>query len=103
MAPDPVATVLAFHPQDNNIIAVGMDDCTIKIYNVRLDEVSHSLPPVTPPLALPLSAAMADSLSQTKTSLRSHTKAVTGLAFSNSLGILVSAGGDSNVRMSAHM
>ncbi|KVH98059.1 CTLH, C-terminal LisH motif-containing protein [Cynara cardunculus var. scolymus] len=33
------ATFLAFHPQDNNIIAIGMDDSTIQIYNVRVDEI----------------------------------------------------------------
>ena len=39
MCPPPVATSLAFHPDDNNIIAVGMDDSTIHIYNARVDEV----------------------------------------------------------------
>lgn len=39
MAPPPVATFLAFHPQDNNIIAIGMEDSTIQIYNVRVDEM----------------------------------------------------------------
>lgn len=39
IASPPAATFLAFHPQDNNIIAVGMDDSTIQIYNVRIDEV----------------------------------------------------------------
>lgn len=39
MAPPPAATFLAFHPQDNNIIAIGMEDSTIQIYNVRIDEV----------------------------------------------------------------
>ena len=38
-SPPPAATYLAFHPVDNNIIAVGMDDSTIHIYNVRSDEV----------------------------------------------------------------
>lgn len=42
MAPPPAATSLAFHPQDNNIIAIGMDDSSIQIYNVRVDEVSHA-------------------------------------------------------------
>jgi len=41
MPPPPAATFLAFHPQDNNIIAIGMDDSTIQIYNVRVDEVMH--------------------------------------------------------------
>ena len=40
MPPPPAATFLAFHPQDNNIIAIGMDDSTIQIYNVRVDEVT---------------------------------------------------------------
>lgn len=40
MPPPPAATFLAFHPQDNNIIAIGMDDSTIQIYNVRVDEVN---------------------------------------------------------------
>jgi hypothetical protein len=39
MPPPPASTYLAFHPQDNNIIAIGMDDSTIHIYNVRVDEV----------------------------------------------------------------
>lgn len=41
MPPPPAATFLAFHPQDNNIIAIGMDDSSIQIYNVRVDEVIH--------------------------------------------------------------
>lgn len=41
MPPPPAATYLAFHPQDNNIIAIGMEDSTIQIYNVRVDEVSY--------------------------------------------------------------
>lgn len=39
MPPPPAATYLAFHPQDNNIVAIGMEDSTIQIYNVRVDEV----------------------------------------------------------------
>lgn len=39
MPPPPAATYLAFHPQDNNVIAIGMEDSTIQIYNVRVDEV----------------------------------------------------------------
>lgn len=41
MPPPPAATFLAFHPQDNNVIAIGMDDSSIQIYNVRVDEVGH--------------------------------------------------------------
>ncbi|KAI3811192.1 hypothetical protein L1987_20910 [Smallanthus sonchifolius] len=69
MPPTPAATFLAFHPRDNNIIAIGMDDASIQIYNVRVDEV--------------------------KTKLKGHHKRVTGLAFSNVLNVLVSSGADS--------
>ncbi|XP_010539522.1 PREDICTED: protein TOPLESS-like [Tarenaya hassleriana] len=71
MPPPPAATFLAFHPQDNNIIAIGMDDNTIQIYNVRVDEV--------------------------KSKLRGHSKRITGLAFSNVLNVLVSSGADSQI------
>jgi WD40 repeat protein len=40
MAPPPASTFLAFYPQDNNIIAIGMEDTSIQIYDVRTDEVS---------------------------------------------------------------
>ncbi|XWS19102.1 hypothetical protein CRYUN_Cryun32bG0102400 [Craigia yunnanensis] len=71
MAPPPAATFLAFHPQDNNIIAIGMDDSSIQIYNVRVDQV--------------------------KSMLRGHQKRVTGLAFSNVLNVLVSSGADAQL------
>ncbi|KAD3067862.1 hypothetical protein E3N88_35742 [Mikania micrantha] len=38
MPPPPAATFLAFHPQDNNIIAIGMNDSSVQIYNVQIDE-----------------------------------------------------------------
>lgn len=71
MSPPPAATFLAFHPQDNNIIAIGMEDSSIQIYNVRVDEV--------------------------KTKLKGHHKRITGLAFSNALNVLVSSGADSQL------
>lgn len=71
MPPHPASTFLAFHPQDNNIIAIGMEDSTIHIYNVRVDEV--------------------------KSKLKGHQKRVTGLAFSTSLNILVSSGADAQL------
>uniref|UniRef100_A0A2N9EEB4 CTLH domain-containing protein n=1 Tax=Fagus sylvatica TaxID=28930 RepID=A0A2N9EEB4_FAGSY len=71
MSPPPAATYLAFHPQDNNIIAVGMDDSTVLIYNVRVDEV--------------------------KSSLKGHSKRITGLAFSHVLNVLVSTGADAQI------
>uniref|UniRef100_A0A251UMJ5 Putative LIS1 homology motif protein n=1 Tax=Helianthus annuus TaxID=4232 RepID=A0A251UMJ5_HELAN len=71
MPTPPAATFLLFHPRDNNIIAVGMDDSSIHIYNVRVDEV--------------------------KTKLKGHHKRVTGLAFSTVLNVLVSSGADSQL------
>ena len=71
MAPPPASTFLAFHPQDNNILAIGMEDSTIHIYNVRVDEV--------------------------KSKLKGHQKRITGLAFSTNLNILVSSGADAQV------
>ncbi|KAF3456286.1 hypothetical protein FNV43_RR00936 [Rhamnella rubrinervis] len=71
MPPPPASTFLAFHPMDNNIIPVGMEDSMIHIYNVRVDEV--------------------------KTKLKGHQKGITGLAFSAKLNILVSAGADAQL------
>ncbi|XP_047970386.1 protein TOPLESS-RELATED PROTEIN 2-like isoform X1 [Salvia hispanica] len=71
MPPPPAATYLAFHPQDNNIIAIGMEDSTVQIYNVRVDEV--------------------------KTKLKGHQKRISGLAFSQSLNVLVSSGADAQL------
>ncbi|XAR70707.1 hypothetical protein NMG60_11027659 [Bertholletia excelsa] len=71
MAPPPAATYLAFHPQDNNVIAIGMEDSTIQIYNVRVDEV--------------------------KTKLKGHQKRITGLAFSQTLNVLVSSAADAQL------
>ncbi|XP_074276734.1 topless-related protein 3-like [Silene latifolia] len=71
MPPPPASTFLAFHPQDNNIIAIGMEDSTIHIYNVRVDEV--------------------------KSKLKGHVKRISGLAFSTSLNILVSSGADAQL------
>ncbi|TXG62209.1 hypothetical protein EZV62_013572 [Acer yangbiense] len=70
-SPPPAATYLAFHPVDNNIIAIGMDDSTIHIYNVRLDE--------------------------TKDKLNGHCNSICGLAFSHVLKTLVSAGADAEM------
>ncbi|GMY21830.1 topless-related protein 3-like isoform X2 [Fagus crenata] len=71
MPAPPASTFLAFHPQDNNIIAIGMEDSTIHIYNVRVDEV--------------------------KSKLKGHQKRITGLAFSTNLNILVSSGADAQL------
>lgn len=71
MPPPPTSTFLAFHPQDNNVIAIGMEDSTIHIYNVRVDEV--------------------------KSKLKGHQKRITGLAFSTKLNILVSSAADAHL------
>ncbi|XP_058754345.1 topless-related protein 3-like [Vicia villosa] len=71
MSPPPASTFLAFHPQDNNIISIGMEDSTIHIYNVRVDEV--------------------------KSKLKGHQRRITGLAFSTNLNILVSSGADAHL------
>ncbi|KAK9280606.1 hypothetical protein L1049_014301 [Liquidambar formosana] len=71
MCPPPAATYLAFVPEDNNIIAIGMDDSTIQISNVRTDKVMRKL--------------------------EGHSKRVTSLAFSNVLNLLVSSGADAQI------
>ncbi|TXG62211.1 hypothetical protein EZV62_013574 [Acer yangbiense] len=63
LPPAPAATCIAFYPEDNNIIVVGMDDSTILIYNVPLAEVI--------------------------TKLKGHSEGITGLAFSSALNIMV--------------
>ncbi|KAJ4707838.1 Protein TOPLESS [Melia azedarach] len=71
MPPSPAATCLAFYPQDNNIVAIGMDDSTILVYNVRFSEAISKL--------------------------EGHSKRVTGLAFSNALNVFVSSGADAKI------
>lgn len=71
MSPPPSSTFLVFHPQDNNIIAIGMEDATIHFYNVRVDEVKYKL--------------------------KGHQKRITGLAFSTHLNILVSSSADAQL------
>nr|XP_016500037.1 PREDICTED: topless-related protein 1-like [Nicotiana tabacum]XP_016500038.1 PREDICTED: topless-related protein 1-like [Nicotiana tabacum]XP_016500039.1 PREDICTED: topless-related protein 1-like [Nicotiana tabacum] len=71
MPPEPAATCIAFHPSDNNVIAVGMDDSSIVVYNVRLDEVIIRL--------------------------EGHSKRISGLAFSSLQPVLVSSGADSQI------
>ncbi|CAD6334581.1 unnamed protein product [Miscanthus lutarioriparius] len=71
MAPPPAATFLAVYPLNNNIIAIGREDCSIQIYNVRIDKV--------------------------KIVLTGHHKKITGLAFSQSMEVLVSSGADAQL------
>nr|GEZ53542.1 hypothetical protein [Tanacetum cinerariifolium] len=67
MLPPLAATFLAFHPHDNNLIAIGMEDSSIQIYGVQVDE------------------------------LKGHNKRITDLAFSDVLNVLVSSGADSQL------
>ncbi|KAG5555948.1 hypothetical protein RHGRI_006557 [Rhododendron griersonianum] len=71
MPPPPASTFLAFYPQYNRFIAIGMEDSTIRIYDVREDELL--------------------------TELKGHKKRITGLAFSTELNILVSSGADAQL------
>ncbi|XP_071909862.1 topless-related protein 1-like [Coffea arabica] len=71
LLPPPTATCMAFYPLDNNLVAIGMDDSTVLIYNVRDSELMNRL--------------------------SGHLKRVSGLAFSNSLKVLVSAAVDSQI------
>ncbi|KAK7261959.1 hypothetical protein RIF29_28285 [Crotalaria pallida] len=71
MPPPPAATFIAFYPPDNNVMAIGMDDSSILIFDVRKNEE--------------------------KGKLNGHTNRITGLAFSNVLNVLVSSGADAQV------
>ncbi|GAB4836947.1 Protein tpr3 [Ancistrocladus abbreviatus] len=64
----PTATVLSFLPKDNNIIAIGLDDSTIRIYNIHQDEILSKL--------------------------EGHNQKITSIAISSELDVLVSAGAD---------
>ncbi|CAN0897774.1 Topless-related protein 4 [Linum grandiflorum] len=80
-APPPAATFIAFHPQHDKIIAIGMDDSSIQVYNFGAPRNSYETP----------------SLSQVENKLTGHRGRITGLAFSNALNILVSSGADSQL------
>ncbi|KAL7603546.1 hypothetical protein Lser_V15G17708 [Lactuca serriola] len=69
--PPPSATCIVFNPHDNNIIAIGMSDASIHIYNVRVDKLLEKL--------------------------TGHENSVTGLAFSMDKNILVSSGSDAQL------
>ncbi|KAL7166055.1 hypothetical protein ACSBR2_036845 [Camellia fascicularis] len=71
MCPPPAATCLPFHPVDNNVIIAGMEDATIQIYYIRLDEV--------------------------KFKIVGHSRRITGLAFSTKLNVLVSSAADAEI------
>ncbi|PUZ64082.1 hypothetical protein GQ55_3G115400 [Panicum hallii var. hallii] len=70
MAPPPASTFLAFHPQ-YNIIAIGMEDSSIRIYDAFKNEVLRVL--------------------------MGHQEKITGLTFSQSMNVLVSSGADAQL------
>lgn len=92
-----MATFLALHPQ-NNILAVGLDDSTIMIYNICMDEV-HYLPVIDKcswrdfhretqaTYLLPTNV-------QVESQHKGHFGKITGLACSKVLSVLVSTGAD---------
>ncbi|XP_017421064.1 topless-related protein 1 [Vigna angularis] len=66
MPPPPMPTCLAFYPRDNNILAIGLDDFSIIIYNASTNKIISKL--------------------------EGHTQRVSDLAFSVSFDLLVSIG-----------
>jgi WD40 repeat protein len=95
MRPPPAATCIAFHPQDNNIVAIGMDNSVVLIYNVRLGEVKFVS--IKDKCMHCTVLNVITSCMQVKSKLEGHSKRVTGLDFSNALNVLVSSGADSQV------
>ncbi|GMH07036.1 hypothetical protein Nepgr_008876 [Nepenthes gracilis] len=69
--PPPAVTYLAFLPGDNNVIAIGLDDSSILIYNIRFDKIEIKL--------------------------EGHSQRITCLAFSSVLHVLISAGADAQI------
>ncbi|XP_019152236.1 PREDICTED: uncharacterized protein LOC109149060 isoform X4 [Ipomoea nil] len=71
--PSPTPTFLVFYPWDNNIIAIGTEDGTICIYNVKVDQVMVEF-------------------------IKGHHKHITGLAFSTTnRDMLVSSSADAQL------
>ncbi|KAK9279059.1 hypothetical protein L1049_012734 [Liquidambar formosana] len=71
LPPSPIATYLAILPRNNDILAIGFEDCSIKIYYLRTNKV--------------------------KARLEGHQKRITFLAFSEKLNVLVSSGADGQI------
>ncbi|KAL7187353.1 hypothetical protein ACSBR1_037425 [Camellia fascicularis] len=70
MCPACKATCLLFHPQDNNVIFIGMDNSIIQIFNVHLSK--HKV-------------------------IAGHCRRITGLGFSTKLNVLVSSAANSEI------
>ncbi|XP_078434673.1 topless-related protein 2-like [Wolffia australiana] len=71
LPPPPRSTCLAFFPDDNNTIAVGMEDASIYVYYPKTDEK--------------------------KKLITHHLKRITGITFSSKLKLMVSSGADAKV------
>ncbi|KAJ3698217.1 hypothetical protein LUZ61_001922 [Rhynchospora tenuis] len=71
LRPPSVASVFAFHPNNSNRVAIGMNDSTILIYEPQRKKVCHIL--------------------------NGHKKKVTGLSFSTILNVLASSGVDARL------
>lgn len=103
MAPPPMATCLAFYPRDNNILAVGMDNSSIIIYNVRTNKVYIScfiwenLCIIAYFKEVEASFVFLTFI-QLISKLEGHSERVTAVAFSSSFILLVS--GDINAQVS---
>ncbi|KAG6472557.1 hypothetical protein ZIOFF_070023 [Zingiber officinale] len=90
MPTPPAATSLAFHPEDNNMIAAGMEDSSILIYNIRIDEVHNLVLSICQTMSI-LDAFYSENQTQ------GPPKKDNRLAFSPSLNVLVSAGADAQM------
>jgi len=71
MAPPPSTTFLTVDPQNYYIVAIGMEDSSIQIYDIHKKEVLKVL--------------------------TGHQKKITGLTFSQSMNVLVSSGADAQL------
>ncbi|KAG6524143.1 hypothetical protein ZIOFF_014034 [Zingiber officinale] len=90
MPTPPTATSLAFHLEDNNMIAAGMEDSSILIYNIRIDEVHNLVLSICQTMSI-LDAFYSENQTQ------GPPKKDNRLAFSPSLNVLVSAGADAQL------
>ncbi|KAI5356040.1 hypothetical protein L3X38_008935 [Prunus dulcis] len=96
MPSPPAATCLAFHPLDDSIVAICMDNSTIVIYNLHSDKVvfcSCRKKQIMLDVVMKQTQKVFHCLDlyilQVTRKLEGHAKKVTSLAFSNTLNIFV--------------
>ncbi|KAF8393179.1 hypothetical protein HHK36_021420 [Tetracentron sinense] len=70
-SPTTCSNIYCLSSENNNIIAIGMEDSSIQVFNIKCDK--------------------------DKINLRGHQKRITGLAFSHVLDVLVSSGADAQL------